>query len=118
MLIIECEEHHKKVLEFAKSVGASQQLQDKLNYLATYGDPDHPDSGFSKCELYYDFAPYSYRFLMYFRNPKTSEYYPIMNGGLIYSGPGVPSDGSGPSFTVDLRYDESQGLTHRWSVHT
>ena len=45
-------------------------------------------------------------------------YEPWFNGGLIYSGPGNGSDGSGPSFTVSLDPDAASGSKHMWSVHT
>ena len=37
------------------------------------------------------------------------------NGGLIYSGPGQPLDGSAPALTVGIGIDSS---VHNWSVHT
>ena len=39
-------------------------------------------------------------------------------GGLIYSGPGAPSDGSAPSFSVSLNPDAAAGRKHMWSIHT
>jgi hypothetical protein len=43
---------------------------------------------------------------------------PGLVGGLIYSGPGVPSDGSAPSFSVSLNPDAASGREHTWSIHT
>ena len=108
MLEIKCQEHLKKVRAFAESVGATEQLQNRLDYLANFGG--NPDC--CVCHLYFDYAPHSFQFTLE-RNGE-----PFMNGGLIYSGPGCPSDGSGPSFTVDLRQDQQEGRTHQWSVHT
>lgn len=42
----------------------------------------------------------------------------LMNGGIIYSGPGRPSDGRAPNFTVSLDPDAANGKTPKWSVHT
>jgi hypothetical protein len=43
---------------------------------------------------------------------------PGLVGGLIYSGPGAPSDGSAPSFSVSLNPDAATGQKHTWSIHT
>jgi hypothetical protein len=43
---------------------------------------------------------------------------PGLVGGLIYSGPGAPSDGSAPSFSVSLNPDPATGRKHIWSIHT
>jgi hypothetical protein len=43
---------------------------------------------------------------------------PGLVGGLIYSGPGAPSDGSAPSFSVSLNPDAATGRKHMWSIHT
>jgi hypothetical protein len=108
MLEIYCEEHLKKVREFARGVGALKQLDDKLNYLRDYGGGDNV------CRLGYDFAPNSFEFIMC--HPDGTRWF---NGGLIYSGPTQPLDGSFPALTVSL--DILNGPpknTHDWSVHT
>jgi len=43
---------------------------------------------------------------------------PGLVGGLIYSGPCAPSDGSAPSFSVSLNPDAATGRKHMWSIHT
>lgn len=57
-------------------------------------------------ELYSDWAPFSFSFVVK-RNGKF-----MFNGGLIYQGPDSPADGSGPSFTVSLH----SGVG--WFLHT
>ena len=98
------DEHLAAVKAFAESVGALPQLEDKLDYLANYGDGD------MTCELHADWAPHSFAFAM--TRPDGSRWF---NGGLIYSGPGQPLDGSFPALTVGIGVDSSK---HSWSVHT
>lgn len=95
--------HLIDVMNFAVKVGAIDKLLDKLRYLAEYGDDNI-------CELYDDWAPHSFEFLM--KHPDGSRWF---NGGLIYSGPGQPLDGSAPALTVGIGIDSS---VHNWSVHT
>jgi hypothetical protein len=109
MIRITCPEYMEQVRAFAHSVNAQPALQTQLNYLAGYGD------GNNICELYKDFAPHSFQFLM--KHPDGSNWF---NGGLIYNGPGVRLDGSFPALTVSLDtlnpdYDTE---AHNWSVHT
>ena len=104
MLEIKNTEHLLGVMKFAISVGAADKLVEKLLYLDRYGDGDNA------CELYNDWAPNSFAFLM--RKPDGTSWF---NGGLIYSGPGQPLDGSAPALTVGIGIDSSQ---HGWSVHT
>lgn len=96
--------HLIDVMEFAGKVGAMDKLVDKLRYLAEYGEGDNI------CRLFYDWAPHSFAFEM--RRPDNS---PWFHGGLIYSGPGQPLDGSAPALTVGIGIDSS---VHGWSVHT
>jgi len=104
MLTIYNDDHMATVKAFATSVGALDALQEKLDYLATYG------GGHNTCHLFPDFAPYSFAFRMADATGAT-----WFNGGLIYHGPGQPGDGSAPAFSVDLSNDPA---VHRWSVHT
>ena len=97
-------EHFLQVLQFAAQNDCAKQLADKLEYLAQYGD------GNNLCEIHRDHAPNSFAFLM--RHPDGRVWF---NGGLIYSGPGQPLDGSAPALTVSL---EPTGHEHKWSVHT
>jgi len=112
-LDIQCQDHLDKVRAFAVSVSANKQLQETLDYLATYAQPNVKTT----CRLYRDFAPHSFTFLM-MREEIDGSLTRWFNGGMIYSGPGSPSDGSAPSFCVSLNPDESSGRTHRWSIHT
>lgn len=92
-----------RTLEFALLVGGTERLTERLSYLSGYAD------GKCVCELYSDFAPHSFSFLM--RRDDGTRWF---NGGLIYSGPDVPADGSGPALTVSLSVES--GPT--WGVHT
>lgn len=103
MIDFKAPDHFVKVLRFAVSVGAADKLVERLDYLANYGD------GTNTCELHNDWAPHSFEFVM-----KRADGTRWFNGGLIYSGPGQPLDGSAPALTVSL----SKGDGHGWSVHT
>lgn len=96
-------ERFATVMEFALANGAARKLIERLEYLANYGE------GNNTCELHNDFAPHSFEFLMC--RPDGSRWF---HGGLIYSGPGQPLDGTGPALTVGL----FQEAGHSWSVHT
>ena len=112
MLIIEDQQHFDEVGEFARSVGADAELQNRLDFLATFGG----DSAKVRCRLYSDFAPHSF----YWRTEHSSPegWKTGLVGGLIYSGPGAPSGGSAPSFNASLNPDAAAGRTHMWSIHT
>ncbi len=111
MLVIDNQEHFDKVKAFAELVGAFDNFKKQLDYLAGYACHDSPKD--TKCHLGYDFAPNSFRFTM-MKRTNDGEYNYWFNGGLIYSGPGIPLDGSGPAYTVSL----SPKKGHNWSVHT
>jgi Domain of unknown function (DUF4120) len=112
MMMIEDQEHLDKVREFARSVGAEAELQKQLDFLAGFGG----DAAKVRCHLYRDFAPHS--FLWRMEHSSLDGWRPGLVGGLIYSGPGVPSDGSAPSFSVSLNRDAASGRKHMWSIHT
>jgi hypothetical protein len=112
VLIIENQEHFDKVREFARSVGAEAELQKQLDFLAGFGG----DAAKVRCHLYSDFAPHSFFWRM--KHSSLDGWKPGLVGGLIYSGPGVPSDGSAPSFSVSLNRDAASGRKHMWSIHT
>lgn len=102
-----CPEYLAEVRAWADANGCSAELEAQLGYLRDYAEG-------CVCELHKDFAPHSFEFLM--RHPNHEVWF---NGGLIYSGPGCPSDGSFPSLTVSI--DSLNGRTdieHKWSVHT
>lgn len=96
--------HLLETLKFAAEVGAASNLIERLEYLANYA------GGGSTCKLFKDFAPHSFEFTIY--RPDGSRWF---DGGLIYSGPGQPLDGSAPALTVGIGTDSSK---HSWSVHT
>lgn len=104
MIEIKDPEHLIKTLNFALEVGAADKLLERLEYLASYGE------GNNTCLLFKDWAPNSFEFMM--NKPDGSRWF---NGGLIYSGPGQPLDGSFPALTVGIGIDATK---HSWSVHT
>jgi hypothetical protein len=110
MLEIQNQEHFNKVKAFAESTGRMEQLQDKLNYLDTYAD--HERQGLTKCVISYDWAPYSFSFLM-MRRDENGEYQPWFNGVLIFHGShDNGGDGGSPTFSVCVN------PTDGWSIHT
>lgn len=104
MIKFEDPEHFTEVLEFALHQGCQDKLMERLNYLATYGEGDNV------CHVHRDFAPHSFAFAM-----KRADGRFWFNGGLIYSGPTQPLNGSAPALTVGIGVDSSK---HGWSVHT
>lgn len=97
-------ERFAKVLEFALEHDCAAKLLERLDYLAKYHE------GENTCLIYSDPAPNSFAFTM--NHPDGSTWF---NGGLIYSGPSQPLDGSFPALTVGIGVDSTQ---HSWSVHT
>jgi hypothetical protein len=112
MMIIEDQEHLDKVREFARSVGAEAELQKQLDFLTGFGG----NAAKVRRHLYRDFAPHSSFWRM--EHSSSDGWKPGLVGGLIYSGPGAPSDGSAPSFSVSLNPDPATGRKHMWSIHT
>ncbi len=104
MIKIEDPEHFAQVMEFAVHNKCVEALTKRLDYLAHYGE------GNNVCHVYKDWAPNSFAFAM--KKPDSDFWF---NGGLIYSGPGQPLDGSAPALTVGIGVDSS---VHGWSVHT
>jgi Domain of unknown function (DUF4120) len=104
MIAFKDPEHLASTLRFAIEAGAHAKLIDKFEYLTKYGEGDN------MCEIYNDFAPHSFTFVM--KRPDGTRWF---NGGLIYSGPGQPLNGSAPALTVGIGIDSSQ---HGWSIHT
>jgi hypothetical protein len=100
------------VREFARSVGAEADLQKQLDFLAGFGG----NAAKARCHLCRDFAPHSFFWRM--EHSSLDGWKPGLVGGLIYSGPGAPSDGSAPSFSVSLNPDAASGRKHMWSIHT
>lgn len=104
MIAFKDPEHLASVLRFAVENDCATKLLERLDYLAKYQD------GQNMCEVYSDWAPNSFAFVL--KRPDGSTWF---NGGLIYSGPGQPLDGSAPALTVGIGIDSSK---HGWSVHT
>jgi hypothetical protein len=68
----------EQVRAHARTLGLSDQLERKLDYLAGYDG--------SQCVLGYDFAPHSFSFCLYRPGPKEERKFRF-NGGLIFQGP-------------------------------
>jgi hypothetical protein len=111
MLVIKDEAYFHEVIVFADHVGARDRLQRQLDRLAAFSG----DESTTRCLLHRDFAAHSFAFLIETRSADGS-WRTWFNGGLIYSGPGQPLDGSFPALTVSL--DRASGVEHDWSIHT
>ena len=141
MLIVheESRPHFLSVLNFAMERGLLDQFLHQLQFLTTYANGDgclhdRNKGSNTRCRLYKDFAPYSFQFtiqslkkpdadgprtFLKFNDADWQEYISddrnwnrMMEGGLIYQGPGNPADGSFPTLTVSL----AKGTG--WFVHT
>ncbi len=104
MIEIKDPDHFIEAIKFAVANGCVDKLLERIDYLTDYAGGDNT------CCLHKDFAPLSFEFLML--KPDGTRWF---NGGLIYSGPGQPLDGSAPALTVGIGVDSSQ---HGWSIHT
>lgn len=102
-LHIECEEHFKHVMDFAKQHACEEALISKLRRLQEYGDG-------TTTFLHQDFAPLSFAFLVQDAAGRR-----VLVGGLIYSGPNQRLDGSAPAYSVSVDPPTNE---HRWSIHT
>ncbi len=103
----------EEVKETARKMGpeAEKSLNACLDRLKDYRlRGEHP----TICNVYADFAPHS----LYFELVEDYSGDRVFNGGIIYSGPGLPSNGGAPSFTVSLDDDAARGRKHMWSIHT
>lgn len=109
-------------VQFAKSVGLWEgqfrSLRSRLSYLATYAnrrgcmEDRHVKGQGTRCILYKDFSPYGFAFQM--QRLVSGEWVNWFHGGLLYSGPSQPADGSFPLLSVSLERQTSNG----WSTHT
>jgi hypothetical protein len=106
MIQIKCPIEFAKAVEFATNHNCLAQFMKNIERIAGYGD----GKVLYECILVADFAPLSFQFIV--NRPDGTRW---LNGGLIYSGPGQPLDGSGPAFTVGIGLDS---LKHQWSLHT
>jgi hypothetical protein len=110
MLNIIDREHFAKVIEFSKKVGLEKNLQENLDFLASYAcnNGEEFDETKTRCDLYKDIGTEpSFYFIMYKRTGKgeSQEYKKWFNGGCIFHGPhdGFGS-GSAPTFSVCLNH--------------
>lgn len=105
MLTIKDQEYFDSVVKFAQEAGLYDDLKKQLDFLSGFGgDPEKVE-----CELYKDFAPYSF----YFNMMKGDKRW--FNGGLLFHGPhDRGGDGGAPTFSVSLCPDEKP----HWQVHT
>ena len=104
MIEIKNPEHFIATICYALENNCASKLLEQLEYLNGYHE------GENTCVLYNDWAPHSFAFVM--NRPDGTRWF---NGGLIYSGPTQPLDGSSPALTVGIGIDTTQ---HGWSVHT
>ena len=129
----------KQMMVFAEHVGAQDELAKRLYQLLRLccmavqkpyeGDEWQrlqPSDNNNVAVIGKDFAPLSFRWAIlrgtYARlQGDPSDRSCIYNGGFIYSGPSVRSDGSFPSLTVsldDLHRKPGEPIPHTWSIHT
>ena len=124
----------RAAIEFAQEQGCLEQFgvdlcrllqvltSDMIRYPERGGEISAVEERRYTAEITYDWAPHSFAFAIWDMtrpNVEKSRSNLMLNGGWIYSGPGVPSDGSFPSLTVSL--DDVSGQprpTHRWRCHT
>ncbi len=111
MLTVQDEEYFRTVWDFAETVNATDRLQSQLDHLEALG----PDGKESRCLLFPDFAPHSFAFAIEVR-VESGEWRRWLHGGLIYSGPGQPLDGSFPALCVSI--GPNTGRHHDWTIHT
>jgi len=110
-LKIENQEHFDNVLAFAEKAGLRKQLDEKLEYLATYAEHGGPIK--TRCLLHADWAPYSFAFSMQVLGEKDDDYRHWFSGGLIFHGShDNGGDGSFPTLSVSLCPCVG------WQVHT
>ncbi len=107
-----CQDKLEATRAFADSCGPEwrKQFEARLSFLDTYAE--HGDRGKTRCQLYTDFAPYSFYFVME-RRAADGEYSRWFEGGLIFHGPhDNGGDGGAPTFSVNI------GNGYGWSIHT
>lgn len=131
MLLFDDKKKFDEIIEFAKSRGVLNKLEDRLKFLGEYACKTEMgiDETRTVCVLHHDFAPYSWGIQMYRRkdnitvDPKNvtldnwrgglDRYYVFMfNGGLIYYGPNE-SGVSSPQFSV-----RNGSSDETWEINT
>lgn len=125
-LIDRTEGYLEEVREFADSINMREQLEGQLEYLAGYANGPGC-KGPTRCILYRDWAPKSFRFAMERKRRETDplpsernnqrtgdpEWVYWFNGGLIFHGAhDRGGDGGAPTYSVCLSPVDG------WSVHT
>jgi hypothetical protein len=119
MIEVQDREHFKNVVRFARRRGISDRLFATLRHLGTYANRtgctyDKQTGRDTKCIIGRDWAPNSFGFCMMRKEGPDKPWEQWFFGGMIYSGPSQPLDGSGPAFTCSISPDDKEG----WSVHT
>jgi hypothetical protein len=107
VLEVNDEAYLASVRAFADSVGAREQFEKKLEYLATYRD------GTCVCKLYKDFAPHSFEFVLMGPEKPDGTRERWFNGGLVLHAPHSTGAGA-PEFSVTLNPQDH----YHWEVHT
>lgn len=130
MLIVDesARERFLEVMKFAAENDLLSQLLQKLHYLDNYANGegqtyDKSQAKNTRCTLSRDFAPLSFRFCMEkcdlwsdndaLREQRGKPWEHYFIGGLIYSGPDQPMDGTAPALTVSI---ESSQIG--WTINT
>lgn len=104
----EAMDYLEEQIDFARGTDCIDNLADRLFWLVQNGG-----SRPVRVVLCRDFAPHSFVFAVQRVDDTGQRWERCMNGGLIYSGPDQPLDGSAPAFTVSLGEPKIG-----WSIHT
>ena len=67
MLNVLDQEYYDRVVEFAKETNQFDKLQRELNYLDMYAIGEGESKDKTRCDLYKDFAPQSFYFILYMK---------------------------------------------------
>jgi hypothetical protein len=67
MLNILDQEYYDKVIDFATKSGQLDKLQRELDYLDMYAIGEHEPKDKTRCDLYKDFAPQSFYFILFMK---------------------------------------------------
>jgi hypothetical protein len=94
-----------KIKAFAEETGRSEQLQEKLDYLANYGAQE------TRCVLFHDSSPQCLTFHMHQKRDGEWEYW--FSGGLIFYNAG-DAGSAAPQFSTRISDIDKSG----WSVNT
>ena len=108
-----------EIIRFAQDNNCAEQLGLDLLRLIQCVTIGMTKDGIRQAEIGKDFAPHSMSWCVWNGEPDRKNV--VLVGGWIYEGPGVPSDGSFPSLTVNLESitgSRADRPKHRWLVHT